>query len=69
MVVSAVNSGQLFLFMNWVCSCERLGMDPRKFTYVVAADKTAHKFLKEQGFLQPDPSYLELSFKISRNYR
>lgn len=69
-VVSAVNSGQLFLFMNWVCSCSQLGLDAREFTYIIAADKVAHNYLTQQGFLQPEPSYLSsLSFELTGEYR
>ena len=64
-VVSAVNSGMLYLFFNWACSCESLGIDPRKLVYLIPSDKNAHTVLKEKGFLVPE-QYLDVD--IGKSY-
>ena len=64
-VVSAVNSGMLYLFFNWACSCEALGIDPRKIVYLIPSDRNAHAVLKEKGFIVPE-QYLDVS--IRENY-
>jgi len=50
-VLITINYGYAFLFINWVCSVKRLGLDPRTFTLVVVAEKKSAELAREMGFL------------------
>jgi len=69
-VVSAVNMGQLYLFLNWACSCELIGLDPRSFTIVVPTDDEAAAALEKAGFTIIPPDWTrKLSRGITSSYR
>jgi len=68
-VISAVNSGQIYLFLNWVCSCEKINLDPRPFTVVVPTDKEAADVLRNLNFHIVEPDWLDsLAKPISSKY-
>lgn len=48
-VLMYINSGFLFLFQNWLCSCEKSGIKFKKILLVLAGDTGCEKFLKNQG--------------------
>ena len=39
-----------FLFINWVCSVMKLGLDPRGFTLVIASEKKSEDLARKMGF-------------------
>jgi len=68
-VVMGINYGQLYLFLNWACSVEALGIDPRRFTVVLATDFKTVQHLEQLGFFVVNPTWLNaLKFKIDENY-
>lgn len=66
-VVSAVNWGQIYLVLNWLCSCEASGVeDPRAYTVMVPTDEKSATYLRDTlGFKVVD-SYV--SFGIDSTY-
>jgi len=49
-VLVTINYGYAFLFVNWVCSVKRLGLDPKNFTLVIVAEKKSAELAKQMGF-------------------
>lgn len=70
-IVSAVNYGQLYLFLNWANSCIVNGvMDPRERMWVIPTDKRAFEVISGFGFYTEPVDWLkELKVRISENYR
>ena len=65
----AVNYGQLYLFLNWACSCEMLGIDPRKVAMVVPTDEQTAAVLKRLEFFYVSTSWIAaLETPISARY-
>ena len=48
-VATVVNLGQLPLFLNFACSCEKSGIPFRNFTFVYCLDDGAARALKTLG--------------------
>mmetsp|Transcript_25099 Transcript_25099/g.32425 ORF Transcript_25099/g.32425 Transcript_25099/m.32425 type:complete len:430 (+) Transcript_25099:82-1371(+) len=68
-VTMAVNEGQLYLFLNWFCSCLHINIDPRKYTYMIPTDKGSHDVLVENGFhVEPLTWMVDAGVKISPTY-
>lgn len=68
-VVQAVNFGQIHLWLNWVCSCDKAGIPARNFTVLVPADKGAERVIKEAGFKTVDMAWTKrLSSPIGTVY-
>lgn len=68
-VLMAVNYGQLYLFLNWACSCYRLGIDPKRIAMVVPTDTKAAKVLQSQGFYTVSTDWIKkLDRPISTKY-
>jgi hypothetical protein len=64
-VTFAFNLAHSDLFLNWACSVEKLGLDPREFTLVAPCDELVAKIVKALGFKHLDPAWLGgLSRKI-----
>ena len=70
-IVSSVNYGQLYLFLNWANSCIVNGvMDPRDHVWVIPTDKRAFDIISGFGFhTEPIDWLSELGVRISENYR
>ena len=70
-IVSSVNYGQLYLFLNWANSCIVNGvMDPREHIWVIPTDKRAFDTISGFGFhTEPIDWLSELHVRISENYR
>ena len=67
--IMAVNYGQLYLFLNWACSCERLGIDPKVVAMVVPTDKQTAHVLQRLGFFFVSPDWIAaLDQPISARY-
>jgi len=49
-VLLTVNYAYSSLFVNWVCSVTRLGLDPTKFTLVVVVEEKSRKLVDRMGF-------------------
>lgn len=49
-VLITVNFGYASLFVNWVCSVTRLGLDPTKFTIVIVAEAKSMELVSSMGF-------------------
>jgi len=49
-LVMMVNTGFMDLFLNWVCSCDKNGIDPRSWALICAADPDAGSALEKLGF-------------------
>ena len=68
-VLMAVNYGQLYLFLNWICSLMRIGIDPKEFTVVIPTDKESYKIIKQLGVVVVDYSWVnKLSNPIGIEY-
>eukprot|EP00468_Gymnochlora_sp_CCMP2014_P004676 CAMPEP_0167761690 /NCGR_PEP_ID=MMETSP0110_2-20121227/12319_1 /TAXON_ID=629695 /ORGANISM="Gymnochlora sp., Strain CCMP2014" /LENGTH=282 /DNA_ID=CAMNT_0007648415 /DNA_START=13 /DNA_END=858 /DNA_ORIENTATION=+ len=54
-IIQAVNTGQLHLWLNWVCSCEANGINPRDITIMLPSDENAYNMIKKSGFVAVKP--------------
>lgn len=69
-IICSVNYGQVYLLLNWACSClENDVFDPRLHTYVVPTDEDAHNLLVHHGFIVEPIDWLKNSPHISTNYK
>lgn len=69
--VMAVNTGQVYLFLNWACSLDHYkNGNPEKLVFVVPTDQKAYDQLKPMGFNMIEPSTWmpRLSNRIGRSY-
>lgn len=69
--VMAVNTGQVYLFLNWACSIQHYQIGkPEDLTFVVPTDKKAYEQLKPFRFnmIDPDDWMSKLSNRIGRSY-
>eukprot|EP00924_Labyrinthula_sp_SR-Ha-C_P012501 snap_masked-scaffold_10-processed-gene-8.39-mRNA-1 protein AED:1.00 eAED:1.00 QI:0/-1/0/0/-1/1/1/0/445 len=72
-IVSSVNEGQLYLFLNWACSCIKNNVfDPRKYMYIVPTDKKTYEIVTGFGFIAEPLDWYEIAhregLKISSTY-
>lgn len=68
-VVSSINYGQLYLFMNWYCSLLSIGVDPRDFTVMVPIDEPTKLYLDKLGFYTTPIDWVyTMQTKISSKY-
>lgn len=56
-LVQAVNSGQIHLWLNWVCSCVAHGIDCNTSAVVVPTDYPAYHHVTAAGFRAIEPSW------------
>jgi len=49
-VLLPLNYAYCTLFVNWVCSVTRLGVDPTKFTLVVVVEEKSRRLVDSMGF-------------------
>jgi len=64
-----VNTGQIHLFLNWVCSCDHHGIPVRDSTYMVPTDEKAAEIIRKNGFVALPLDWMnELGFKIDSGY-
>jgi len=56
-VTFAFNFAHSDLFLNWACSVEKLGLDPREFTLVAPCDDQAEKAVRDLGFHYVDAAW------------
>jgi hypothetical protein len=49
-LVMMVNRGFMDIFLNWVCSCEKNGIDPRSWALIFAMDSETGRQLEQLGF-------------------
>jgi len=69
-VVVGFNSGQTFFFMNWVCSCEAIGIDPREFTYIIPTDREAYDYVVARNFTaEPLDWRMKANLNIRSQYK
>mmetsp|Transcript_4 Transcript_4/g.7 ORF Transcript_4/g.7 Transcript_4/m.7 type:complete len:507 (+) Transcript_4:140-1660(+) len=67
--VMSVNKGQIHLWLNWVCSCEKNGIPVRNSTLMVPTDDVAAKVIEKNNFLSLNLKWLSsLSFKIDAEF-
>jgi len=67
--VMTVNTGQIHLFLNWVCSCERHGIEVRDSTLMVPTDRNAANIIERNNFtILPLDWITELGFTIDAKY-
>mmetsp|Transcript_42323 Transcript_42323/g.67822 ORF Transcript_42323/g.67822 Transcript_42323/m.67822 type:complete len:379 (-) Transcript_42323:873-2009(-) len=66
-LVMAVNYGQLLLLLNFLCSLERLGLDPSKFLMIVPVDFKTANILSQLGIKHLDPEWTK-ECKIDTKY-
>ena len=61
-----VNSGQMTLFLNFICSCERRNLARKEFTFVFALDAQAKELLDRLGVAsyQPDDTDIRSAAKV-----
>lgn len=69
--VMAVNTGQVYLLLNWACSLEHYKIGkPQDLVFIVPTDQGAYDKLKPFGFNMVNPSMWmpKLSSRIGRGY-
>jgi len=49
-VLLPLNYAYSSLFVNWMCSVTRLGIDPTKFTLVVVVKEKSRRLVDSMGF-------------------
>jgi len=49
-VLITINAGYVFLFINWVCSVKKLGLDPTAFTLVIIVEPKSESLVRRMGF-------------------
>mmetsp|Transcript_1650 Transcript_1650/g.2369 ORF Transcript_1650/g.2369 Transcript_1650/m.2369 type:complete len:386 (+) Transcript_1650:83-1240(+) len=68
-IVSAVNYGQLYLFLNWACSCiENKVFDPREYMWIVPTDIDTYTVLKKFGFNAEPLDWMTNKLHVSKKY-
>uniref|UniRef100_A0A7S2XJD3 Nucleotide-diphospho-sugar transferase domain-containing protein n=1 Tax=Lotharella oceanica TaxID=641309 RepID=A0A7S2XJD3_9EUKA len=68
-ILMTVNTGQIHLFINWVCSCDRFGIPVRNSTYMVPTDAKAAEVIRKNGFVSLPLDWIsELGFTIDSKY-
>lgn len=64
-----VNSGQLHLWLNWVCSCDANGIEVRSSTLMFPTDQEAYDIIVKNGFTAlPLDWAKKLGFQIDSKY-
>jgi len=67
--VMTVNTGQIHLFLNWVCSCEANGVTVRDSTLMIPTDDKAAEVIKKNKFVMLGLDWIrELGFMIDSRY-
>lgn len=67
-VVSAVNWGQMYLVINWLCSCRANEVeDPRVYTVMVPTDEKSATYLRDTLGFQVVDSYLQFGIDSAYN--
>jgi len=68
--ISTLNSGQLYLFLNWVCSLEKIHIDATGLILMVPTDRKTHDYLVRLGFLVVSIDWLaDLQKPIGKGYK
>eukprot|EP00467_Chlorarachnion_reptans_P015921 CAMPEP_0114510754 /NCGR_PEP_ID=MMETSP0109-20121206/13979_1 /TAXON_ID=29199 /ORGANISM="Chlorarachnion reptans, Strain CCCM449" /LENGTH=378 /DNA_ID=CAMNT_0001690129 /DNA_START=53 /DNA_END=1189 /DNA_ORIENTATION=+ len=66
-IVMAVNSGMLHLWLNWVCGCDEKKIEVRRNTIMVPTDYKSHKIISESGFNSIEPTWTKI-FHVNPKY-
>mmetsp|Transcript_8175 Transcript_8175/g.9665 ORF Transcript_8175/g.9665 Transcript_8175/m.9665 type:complete len:446 (+) Transcript_8175:158-1495(+) len=68
-IVCSVNYGQLYLFLNWACSCLANGVfDPREYVWMVPTDNETYDTLNNLGFHVEPLDWKVKDINISATY-
>lgn len=68
-VVISLNYGQLYLFLNFLCSCDKIGVNPRGLVYIIATDHRTYDFLVKRNFyVEPLDWINDSGVQISSKY-